>query len=289
MINRLLLVVCCISLADGVDAQNCASHDRPEIPAPVRLVTISNGSLLSPEKQEEIAKMCRERRVHPDTLDREINSLADELSERVRAAYQNEGYFKVEVTARALKTADERVYDLEAQVRSVGEQYRLGEIRFVRAAAFSGAQLRAQFPVERGEIFSRVKVAEGLEQLRRLYLSEGYVNYTGVPGTMFDDDKDVANLTMEIDEGKQFRLRRVEILGVDAETQARMPSQLPIRPGEVYDADVFEKAVSRFQNTDENPNRSASAVKPDLRLDQRSGTLDVWLDLRQPAACPAGQ
>jgi hypothetical protein len=64
-----------------------------------------------------------------------------------------------------------------------------------------------------GDIFSREKVAKGLENLRKAYGTDGYINFTSVPDTKFDDEKKVVNLIIDVDEGKQFYVRRIEFQG----------------------------------------------------------------------------
>jgi outer membrane protein assembly factor BamA len=277
-----LLPVLCIALS-AVDGQDCFPP-QPEktIPAPIRLITFSNAALLPQEKQQEIAQIYRDEHVSPGSLERDVNDFAEEFGERVRAEYQNMGYFKVEVMAQALKTADEHVYDLEAQVRSIGPQYRLGDIRFLRTTVFPVAELREQFAIGPGEVFSRVKVAEGLEKLRYLYGSQGYVNYSPVPMTEFDDEKDVVNLTINSDEGKQFRVGEIEILGVDNDTKARALSELAIKTGDIFNPQKWNAALGMLPGL-------MMKLGPDTvvkRLDEKNGRVNVLLDFGKPG-CPA--
>jgi hypothetical protein len=46
---------------------------------------------------------------------------------------------------------------------------------------FSGDELPGQFPVADGDIFDVDKIRKGLEDLRRLYVSQGFMNFTPVP------------------------------------------------------------------------------------------------------------
>lgn len=287
MPRRLVFLLCCVALAEGIHAQNCASQAQAEmVPAPIRWITFSNDGLLTPDREQEFDQSAREQKVDPVTLVRGINSVADELAERVRRAYQDEGYFKAEVSAQVLKTvADDRLYDLEVQVRDAGPQYRLGEIGFVHEAAFSGTQLRALFPIQRGEIFSREKIMQGLEGLRKLYLAHGHINYVSVPDTRFDDQNWTANLTLNVDEGKQFRLHSVEVLGVDAETKARVLSEVTNHPGDTYVQQDWDDLLAKFP--DLVTKREPETI--DKRLDERNARVDVLLDFRKPAPCPKPQ
>src|SRR5262249_39962880 len=88
-----------------------------------------------------------------------------------------------------------------------------------------------------GAIFSRERLAEGLENLRKAYDELGYINYTGVPEFGFDDEKKLAFLEIDIEEGKQFYLTRVEILGLDDSSRREVLNDL--RVGQVYNQRLF--------------------------------------------------
>jgi outer membrane protein assembly factor BamA len=295
VLHRLLPLLCLALTAASGQVRDCPEA-QPEqtIPAPIRLITFSNAALLPQEKQQEIAQIYRDRHVSPGSVERDMDSFAEELGERVRAEYQNMGYFKVEVDSHTLKTADEHVYDLEAQVRSLGPQYRLGDIRFLGATAFPVTQLRDLFRMQRGEVFSRVKVAEGLEQLRRLYGSQGYINYTPVPTTQFDDQTDVVNLTIDSDEGKQFRVGGIKVSGVDDLTKTRLLSELGMKVGDIYSTEAARKLRSEFPALVQTITPSGVSPEPQEpgtvtlheKLDEATGVVDVVLNFQKAADCP---
>ena len=153
----------------------------------------------------------------------------EEDTERVRAEYQNRGYFKMNVPGDAkteihdtghkgfhiplLQGGAGKAVDITMPVDE-GEQYRLGKITFKNNKAISNvAALRSLFPLKDGDIFSREKIAKGLENLRKAYGEYGFINFTPVPNTTFDDEKKLAYLEIDVDEGKSFSVRRIEFQG----------------------------------------------------------------------------
>jgi len=111
---------------------------------------------------------------------------SDELGERLRAAFQNRGYFAVEVKSLGIKPRDPlgspKPVAVEAEV-SEGARYKLAEITFVDAHAFTPQTLREQFPLHKGDLFERSKVASGLESLRKLYSTKGFLDSIAIPET----------------------------------------------------------------------------------------------------------
>src|SRR5207302_10400201 len=107
-------------------------------------------------------------------------SKLNEDTERVRAEYQNRGYFKVLVQDPKTQIHDTgsgltipwirgkgKAVDITMPIEE-GERYRLGSITFKNNKAVSNVKaLRSLFPIKDGDIFSREKIAKGLENLRK--------------------------------------------------------------------------------------------------------------------------
>jgi outer membrane protein insertion porin family len=45
------------------------------------------------------------------------------------------------------------------------------------------------FPIKDGDVLSRENIAKGLENLRKAYTELGYINFTSIPNTTFDEEK----------------------------------------------------------------------------------------------------
>ena len=123
-----------------------------------------------------------------------FNEDSEELGERVRALFQNRGYFGVEVKNLHIKLSDPIAVPksaiLEAEVLE-GPRYRLAEIKFTGNHAFSAEELRGKFPLKKGDLFSREKVASGLDSLRQVYVSNGFIDFMSIPDTQISSDATV--------------------------------------------------------------------------------------------------
>ena len=95
----------------------------------------------------------------------------------------------------------------------------------------SRERLRQFFPLNDGDTFSREKIAAGLANLRNAYGQIGYVNFTSVPDTSFDEENKSISLAVDGDEGKQFHVGAIDVLGVEDPARERFIESLPIRPG----------------------------------------------------------
>ena len=221
----------------------------------------------------------------------------EEDTERVRAEYQNRGYFKVGVSdpkteihdtghkgphVPLIQSGPGKAVDITMPIEE-GEKYRLGKITFKGNKAITNtAALRSLFPLKDGDIFSREKIAKGLEALRKAYGEFGYINYTPIPNTTFDDDKKLANLEIEIDEGKQFTVRRIEFTGNTTTRDKVIRRELALEEGGVYNSRLWELSLLRLnqlsyfdQLKPDDPNTT------DKKLDEKNGQVDLTLKVHE--------
>jgi outer membrane protein insertion porin family len=123
-------------------------------------------------------------------------------------------------------------FDIDA-----GPQYRLGHITFRNNHAVTNAKaLRNLFPIKDGDIFARATIVKGLKNLRYAYGEFGYINFTPVPATTFDDEKKLGFLEIDVDEGKQFYVGSIDIVGADAQVL----NDLALKPGQIYNVRLVE-------------------------------------------------
>ncbi len=221
----------------------------------------------------------------------------EEDTERVRAEYQNRGYFKANITDPKTEIHDTghkgphipliqggpgKAVDITMPVDE-GEKYHLGKITFKNNKAISNvAALRALFPLKDGDLFSREKIAKGIEALRKAYGQFGYINYTSIPNTTFDDDKKLAYLEIDIDEGKQFYVRRIEFTGNTTTRDKVIRRELALEEGGIYDSRLWELSVLRL-----NQLSYFDQLKPDdpnvteKKLDEKNGQVDLTLKVHE--------
>lgn len=137
--------------------------------------------------------------------------LAEEGAERVRADFQERGYFQAVVhdpSSQSLGlTADGRQSVLIVTPVTEGDQFRLRTITIQSAAPYraldiSKATLRDQFHLRDGDLFNTTEIGAGLDRLRQLYVNAGYAGALPVPETRIDSTSHRIDLTIRITEGQ---------------------------------------------------------------------------------------
>ena len=221
----------------------------------------------------------------------------EEDTERVRAEFQNRGYFKVLVEDAKTEIHDTghtgfhiplvqagqgKAVDITMPIVE-GARYHLGSITFKNNKAIQNVKaLRSLFPMKDGEIFSREKIAKGLENLRKAYGEAGYINFTSVPDTKFDDDKKIVDLLIDVDEGKQFYVRRIEFQGNTTTRDKVIRREIALEEGQIYNSRYWELSLLRL-----NQLGYFDQLKPDdpntteRHLDEKNGTVDLTLKVHE--------
>lgn len=210
----------------------------------------------------------------------------DEVQEaRLRAAWQDEGFFKAEPTATAeILSADSTVKRVSITVHvNEGLQYRLGSIQF-RASdadepvAFPPEQLRKLMTLKEGDLFSAEKIRESLDALRNFYSANGYIDFVASPLTEIDDGARRISLIMELEQEKQFRLGKVEVFGQNPTLVTLFESKF--KPG-----DIFDERSARDFIKEHKAELPPNTLPEDLwlRRNVRTGTVDLRFSFD---ACP---
>ncbi len=221
----------------------------------------------------------------------------EEDTERVRAEYQNRGYFKVLVSDPKTVIHDSghkgfhiplimpgpgKAVDITMPIQE-GDRYTLGEITFKGNKAIANTKaLRAVFPIKDGDIFDRSKIAKGLESLRKAYGQIGFINFTSIPDTRFDETKKQVFLDIDLDEGKQFSVRRIEFSGNTTTRDKVIRREIILEEGQVYNQQLWEISLQRL-----NQLGYFEQLKPDdpnvteRHLDEKNGTVDLTLKVKE--------
>ncbi len=217
-----------------------------------------------------------------------------EDAERVRFAYQDKGYFKAIVEDPKTKIRNVNgiawYYPFKSQHgKSVditipveeGERYHLKEITFSGNKSITNvAALRHLFKIKDGDWFNRTSVSKGLEELRKAYGSLGYINETNVPNTEIDEEHKSITLKIDVDEGKQFFVRRIEFSGNTTTRDKVIRRELALEEGQVYNSRMWEVSLLRL-----NQLNYFETLKPEqdseVHQDVAENTVDINLKVKE--------
>ena len=218
----------------------------------------------------------------------------EEDTERVRQAYRDRGYFKANTgdpdthirneTGLSLFTFRPKTgkrMDIRIPVEE-GARYRLGSITFTGNKAVQNTKaLRAQFALKDGDYFDATAFGKGLKNLEQAYNGLGYINFVPNPKANFDEAAKTVSFNIDIDEGKQFKVSRIEFTGNKITRDFVIRRELLLEEGQVYNARAWEASLQRLnqleyfdplkvdQDTETHQNTEAGTVDLLLKVHEK--------------------
>jgi outer membrane protein insertion porin family len=228
--------------------------------------------------------------IFPRTFDA---SKLDEDAELVRQAYRDKGYFKAitgepQTNVRnaggidpfTLHPSKGKRVDIVVPIEE-GERYRLGGITFTGNKAYSNAKaLRAQFAMKDGDYFSATLFGKGIKNLQKAYGEGGYINMVPSPIPRTDEAKKLVYLDVDIDEGKQFYVSRIEFTGNTLTRDRVIRRELLVEEGQVYNSRLVDLSLLRL-----NQLSYFDVLKSEQDVETRqnadTGTVDLLIKLHE--------
>ena len=158
------------------------------------------------------------------------SSKLEEDKQRLQVAYQEKGYFTTRAGEHKVNIRDTggkgfkipifkpnkpgKKADISINVEE-SRQYRLQNLNAVGMKLFRTPEsiLANVFQMKPGDVFSTAKLRKGLEQIRKLYGEFGYIDMVPEPDINPIPGTDGIDFTLNVDEGKQFFVRRIDFSG----------------------------------------------------------------------------
>jgi surface antigen-like variable number repeat protein len=269
---------------DGDDSQaprTCGTERSVESWRTVHIVNLTfDGAIsMAPTDRDQIAASITSRAYFGDP-----DEVTSQVLTELKSAWQERGYLnaKVQGEARVLSSspADQRV-TIAVDVDE-GEQYRLGSIDFENNKIITDIQaLRDLFPLQNGELFDPHKISKGLENLKLAYRGLGYINFTSFPKTVTDEGNKTVSLEIDCDEGKQFSVEQIDILGLDESAFQQVQRDLFVKPGDIYNERLVNLFVEKLASL--IPVDTSQGPRFNLSLNERAATVAITYDFRHCA------
>jgi outer membrane protein insertion porin family len=160
-----------------------------------------------------------------------------------------------------------------------GRQYRLQNVSFRGNRSLTNVNvLRNLFPIKDGEVLHPAAIGKGLDDLRRAYREFGYINATFVPNVELHEDRKSVSLNIDIDEGKQFYVSQIDIVGLDESAFQNVTKDLLVEPGTIYN----ERLVNFFLQGHASliPADGSSEPRVSLQFDEKPNSVSIAYDFR---------
>ena len=221
----------------------------------------------------------------------------DEDKQRVQVFYQDHGYFTGHVsdaTVTMRKTGGEGIHiwlihpnkpgtraDIKVDVEE-GRLYHLNNITFTGVKFFRTpeALMTPLFRMSKGDVFSTDKLKKGIENMRKLYGGFGFIDFVVEPEPEPVPNSDLIDLSLSVDEGKQFFVRRIDFSGNTTTRDKVIRREMLIDEGQIFNNHLWELSILKLNQLGYfEPLKPEEAA--DIKRDTKTDTVDLTLKVRE--------
>jgi outer membrane protein insertion porin family len=221
----------------------------------------------------------------------------EEDQQRIQQFYQDKGYYTAHTTGARTdivnvgggkfrlplikSTKLGKAANLDISIEE-GRLYHLNNINVVGMKLFRTPDqvTRLAFQMAPGEVFSTAKLRRGMTELSKLYGNYGYINFFADPSVEPIPNTDKVDLSLNLDEGKQFFVRRIDFSGNTTTRDKVIRRELLIDEGDIFNAHMWELSILRLNQLGYfNVLKENEAV--DMKQDTKTNTVDLTLKVTE--------
>jgi outer membrane protein insertion porin family len=125
-------------------------------------------------------------------------------------------------------------------------QYRVGEVKVTGNKVFNEALIRFILGLVPGEVFNEERLRKSFDNLKKLYGSRGYINFTAVPAQDFDEEKKLVNLNINIDEERQYYVNRIAFAGNTTTRDKVIRREVMVAEGQIFNSNAWDTSIQRL-------------------------------------------
>jgi outer membrane protein insertion porin family len=139
---------------------------------------------------------------------------------------------------------------------------------------------RQVFGMAPGDVFSTEKLQKGLDNLKKLYGDFGYIDFVPSPDPEPVPGKDQIDLTIDVDEGHQFFVRRIDFQGNTTTRDKVIRRELLILEGDLFSNRLWETSILRLNQLGYfDPLKPEDAAE--IKRDTKTNTVDLLLKVHE--------
>ena len=173
----------------------------------------------------------------------------EEDAEMVVAFYRDRGYLQINVgqpnlkPIRDSKDGKQRFMTLEIPI-SEGERYRVDKFEFAGNDKVPADIMRPFFKMKTGDYYNEKRIREGFQKIQEIYGAGGHFEMTPYPEFVPEGDK--VNVTIRINEGKQYFINRITFQGNTTTRDSVIRRELRLYENSVYNTEALKYSVKRL-------------------------------------------
>ena len=196
--------------------------------------------------------------------------------DRIRAYYLDNGFLDIAVEEPEIQL-DTRRKKLHILIRvEEGSQYRIGDFSIKGNRLLSEPEIRGLLKSRAGGIFSREILQGDVVAITDRYADRGYLFADVAPVTDTQRAESTVNVALEITEGRQAFINRIEITGNVRTRDKVIRREIQLVEGDVFNSSLVQRSRRNLQNLG-----YFEEVKLDTRRVAAEDRVDLTADLKE--------
>jgi outer membrane protein insertion porin family len=130
-----------------------------------------------------------------------------------------------------------------------------------------------------GQVYNETALRKSFDQLKKLYGAKGYINFSPVPTQELDEEKKLVNVTLNIDEDRQFTVSRINFNGNTTTRDRVIRRQLLVDEGQTFSSASWDYSILRLNQL--GFFEEIKEMDADIRPHPVDPTLDIDLKLKE--------
>ena len=172
----------------------------------------------------------------------------EEDVERIVGLYQDHGYVQMRVERHDV-TVDRDKARVTITIDVVeGAQYRVGAIKLAGVTLVPEEEVRRQLGFKAGDVFSRTALRDGVRNITDLYSTIGRASVDVVPRTDQQPASTTVDITLEVTEGPEVYVERINITGNTRSEDRILRREIPFVEGDLFTLQKLQRTRQRLIN-----------------------------------------
>src|SRR5512134_1274080 len=122
----------------------------------------------------------------------------------------------------------------------------MGELKFEGLTVLKEEFVRTYFKMKPGDVYNDSEFKKAYEKLRDVYGSLGYFQWTGATQRKPDAEKKVVDVTVRMEEDKQYFVGRINFTGNDSTRDKVIRREIYMNEGEVFNTEALKMSIKRI-------------------------------------------
>jgi outer membrane protein insertion porin family len=128
---------------------------------------------------------------------------------------------------------------------SEGSQYKMGALKFEGLTVLKEDFVRSFFKMPEGSVYNDSRFKKAYEKLRDVYGSLGYFQWTGGTERKPDAERKVVDVTVRMEEDKQYFLGKLSFIGNDSTRDKVIRREIYMNEGDVFNTEALKMSIKR--------------------------------------------